>query len=137
MFASGPDKRVELFTESISFDQRLYPQDIRASIAHAGMLASVGLLEPIECEQIQAALEKIRERIEQGRFEYKTELEDIHMHIETALIRRLDDTGRKLHTGRSRNDQVSTDLRLWVRDSIDHLDGRLADLQRAFLYRCD
>ncbi|MFO0902396.1 MAG: argininosuccinate lyase [Pirellulales bacterium] len=137
VFSSGPDKRVELFTESISFDQRLYPQDIRASIAHAQMLASVGLLEPIECQQIHDALEKIRERIEEGRFEYKTELEDIHMHIETALIRRLDDTGRKLHTGRSRNDQVSTDLRLWVRDSIDLLDQRLSDLQRAFLYRCD
>ena len=137
MFSSGPDKRVELFTESVSFDKRLYPQDIRASIAHAQMLAAVGLLEQVECQLIQAALEKIQERIEQGRFEYKTELEDIHMHIETALIRRLDDIGRKLHTGRSRNDQVATDLRLWVRDSIDQLDQRLAELQRAFLYRCD
>ena len=126
MFSSGPDKRVELFTESVSFDKRLYPQDIRASIAHAQMLAAVGLLEQVECQLIQAALEKIQERIEQGRFEYKTELEDIHMHIETALIRRLDDIGRKLHTGRSRNDQVATDLRLWVRDSIDQLDQRLA-----------
>ncbi|MFO0870471.1 MAG: argininosuccinate lyase, partial [Pirellulales bacterium] len=137
VFTSGPDRRVERFTESISFDQRLYPQDIRASIAHAQMLASVGLIDAQECQQIQAALEKIRERIEEGRFEYKTELEDIHMHIETALIRRLDDIGRKLHTGRSRNDQVSTDLRLWVRDAIDQLDGRLTELQRAFLFRCD
>ena len=136
VFSAAADQRVERFTESISFDQRLYGQDIRASIAHAHMLASVGLLVPEEARHIQLALEKIRERIEEGRFETKIELEDIHMHIETALIRRLDDIGRKLHTARSRNDQIATDLRLWVRDSIDHIDGRLLELQRAFLYRC-
>ncbi|HND54679.1 MAG TPA: lyase family protein, partial [Pirellulaceae bacterium] len=137
VFEQATDRRVERFTESISFDQRLYRHDIQASIAHAQMLGTVGLLEAEEVRHIQMALEKIGERIEEGRFETKIELEDIHMHIETALIRRLDDIGRKLHTARSRNDQVATDLRLWVRDALDRVDGRLLDLQRAFLYRCD
>jgi argininosuccinate lyase len=136
VFEIATDRRVELFTQSISFDQRLYAHDIQASIAHASMLASVGILEKVECEQIVQALTKIRERIEEGRFETKIELEDIHMHIETALIRRLDDIGRKLHTARSRNDQVATDLRLWVRDALERVDGKLVELQRAFVYRC-
>ena len=100
------------------------------------MLATCGILDAGEVEQIEQALKKIRERIEEGRFETHVELEDIHMHIETALIRRIDDTGRKLHTGRSRNDQVATDLRLWVRDAIDRIDGRVLQLQRAFVGRC-
>jgi argininosuccinate lyase len=136
VFEKATDRRVELFTQSISFDQRLYAHDIQASIAHAQMLSAVGILEKIECEQIVQALGKIRERIEEGRFETKIELEDIHMHIETALIRRLDDIGRKLHTARSRNDQVATDLRLWVRDALERVDGKLVELQRAFVYRC-
>lgn len=137
VFEDGPDRRVERFAESISFDKRLYAQDIRGSIAHAQMLASIGILEAQECRQIELAMQKIQERIEEGRFEFLTELEDIHMHIETALIRRLDDVGRKLHTGRSRNDQIATDLRLWVRDAIDRIDARVLELQRAFLGRCD
>ena len=136
-FAAPTDRLVEQFTESISFDQRLYPQDIRASQAHARMLASVGILTPAEAERIVAALGEIRADIEQGRMEYSTALEDIHTHIEAALIRRLGDLGRKLHTGRSRNDQVVTDVKLWVRDSIDELDGLLANLQRAFLSLAD
>src|SRR4051794_14489073 len=101
------------------------------------MLAEVGLLAPDECRQIEQTLGEIRQEIEQGRFEFRTELEDIHMHIEQALIDRLGDAGRKLHTGRSRNDQVSTDLRLWVRDALDRVDARLVDLQKAFVGRCD
>jgi argininosuccinate lyase len=136
VFADATDRRVEKFTESVSFDRRLYAQDIRASIAHAQMLAKVAVISNSECQQIVQALEQVRHEIEQGQFEFRVELEDVHMHIERALVDRLGDTGRKLHTGRSRNDQVSTDLRLWVRDGIDIIDARLADLQRAFLGRC-
>ena len=96
-----------------------------------------GLITDDECRQIEQALDEIRQEIEQGRFQFRIELEDIHMHIERALIERLGDVGRKLHTGRSRNDQVSTDLRLWVREAIDQIDERLVDLQRAFVGRCD
>jgi argininosuccinate lyase len=131
------DRRVEKFTESVSFDHRLYAQDIRGSVAHAQMLTTVGLLTADECHQIEQGLEEIRREIEQGRFPFRTELEDIHMHIERALIDRIGDVGRKLHTARSRNDQISTDLRLWVRDACDELDARLVDLQKAFVGRCD
>src|SRR5262249_44929330 len=89
-----------------------------------------------ECRQIEQGLSGIRQEIEQGRFEFSVELEDIHLHIERALVDRIGDTGRKLHTARSRNDQVSTDLRLWCRESIDRLDVALVGLQRAFVGRC-
>jgi argininosuccinate lyase len=132
-FAVPTDRLVEQFTESISFDRRLYPQDVRASQAHARMLADAGILTRAEAEQIAGALDAIKADIEAGRMEYRTSLEDIHTHIEAELIRRLGDLGRKLHTARSRNDQVVTDVKLWVREAIDDLDVRLADLQRAFL----
>ncbi|MDO5552736.1 MAG: argininosuccinate lyase [Planctomycetia bacterium] len=135
VFTEATDKQVELFTESISFDQRLYDQDIRGSIGHARMLRDVGLLNDEEFRQIEAGLLEIKSRIEKNDFEYTTALEDIHMHIEKALIDRLGDVGRKLHTGRSRNDQVSTDFRLWIRDAIDQLDLLLADVQKAFVTR--
>ena len=137
VFQQDADRRVEQFAESISFDSRLYAHDILGSIAHAQMLASAGLLTEEESRQIEQALGEIRQEIESGQFEYKIELEDIHMHIETALIDRLGDVGRKLHTGRSRNDQVSTDTRLWVRDALDRIDQCLLDLQRAFVGRCE
>lgn len=137
VFGSATDRRVDLFTESVSFDRRLYAQDIAGSIAHSQMLASVGLITPDEQQRIEAALIEIRSEIAEDRFELKIELEDIHMHIEQALIDRLGDTGRKLHTGRSRNDQVTTDLRLWMRAEIDEIDRCLADVQRAFVGRCD
>ena len=86
-----------------------------------------------ECRRITSGLEEIGKEIRTGQFEMRVELEDIHMHIEKALIDRIGDVGRKLHTGRSRNDQVSTDLRLWTRDSIDGIDERLVELQRAFV----
>ncbi len=136
VFQEATDRRVEKFTESVSFDRRLYAHDVVASIAHAQMLAKVGLLSDDECRQIEQALCDIRREIEQGRFEFKIELEDIHMHIERALVDRLGDVGRKLHTGRSRNDQVSTDLRLWVRDAIDRIDERLAALQARLRRTC-
>jgi argininosuccinate lyase len=132
-FSGGTDDRVEAFTESISFDRRLYRQDIQASQAHARMLAEVGLLTADEADRIVRALDDIAGDIDRGTFAFSAALEDIHTHIERALIERLGDVGRKLHTGRSRNDQVATDVRLWVRDAIDRMDGRLRDLQSALL----
>jgi argininosuccinate lyase len=137
VFDSKTDQRVERFAESISFDARLYPQDIRGSIAHARMLAAQGLITAEEATQIQQTLGEIGQELAAGKLPLRIELEDIHMHIEQALIDRLGDTGRKLHTARSRNDQVSTDVRLWVRDALDRVDAGLAELQRAFLGRCD
>jgi argininosuccinate lyase len=137
VFDEATDSRVERFTESVSFDRRLYAHDIAGSIAHARMLAEVGLISPDECRQIEQALLEIKQDIEAGRFQFSVELEDIHMHVERALIERIGDAGRKLHTARSRNDQVSTDMRLWVRDAIDQIDSRLVELQKAFVGRCD
>lgn len=135
---------MEAFTESIRFDYRLYAHDIRGSLAHAEMLRAVGLLTDEEESQIRTGLEEIRDEIAAylegkpgAKFQFRTELEDIHMHIEQALIERLGDVGRKLHTGRSRNDQVSTAFRLWIRDALDTIDQRLANLQLAFLNRCE
>src|SRR5436853_6811368 len=132
-FTGDTDTRVEAFTESITVDRRLYRHDISASRAHARMLAEVGLLGAAEAEKIAAALDEIGAEIEAGKMEFSVSLEDIHTHIERALIARLGDLGRKLHTARSRNDQVVTDVKLWVRDAIDELDGLLLDLQRAFV----
>src|SRR4051794_3844471 len=132
-FTGATDDRVEQFTESISFDRRLYRQDVTASQAHARMLAHVGLLTAGEAEQIVAALDAIAGEIERGEFAFSVKLEDVHTHIERALIERLGDVGRKLHTGRSRNDQVVTDVKLWVRGAIDRLDVLLKNLQAALV----
>jgi argininosuccinate lyase len=132
-FSGETDSRVEAFTESISFDQRLYRHDIRASQAHARMLAEVGLLTGEEAARIIATLDAIAGEIDRGTFPFSVKLEDIHTHIERALIERLGDVGRKLHTARSRNDQVVTDVKLWVREAIDELTQSLAKLQAALL----
>ncbi len=137
VFDHSTDRRVEKFTESVSFDRRLYAHDIQGSIAHAEMLAKCAIISGDEAKQIVETLQKIGQRIESGDFVFRIELEDIHMHIEQALIDELGDTGRKLHTGRSRNDQVSTDIRLWTRDAIDHTIASIVSLQRAFVGRCD
>jgi argininosuccinate lyase len=134
-FSQATDPRVEKFTESISFDFRLAAVDLRGSQAHARMLAKVGLLTSAECEAICQGLQEIAAEIQQGRFNFSSELEDIHMHVEQALIARLGDVGRKLHTARSRNDQVATDLRLYVRECIGAIDRLLAELQTAFIER--
>lgn len=135
-FSQATDERVEKFTESISFDARLARFDIMGSKAHATMLAEVGLISQEERGALLRELDAIGDEIAGGAFEYRTSLEDIHMHIESVLIARLGDVGRKLHTGRSRNDQVSTDLRLYVRESIDEIDRLLRETQEAFLDRC-
>src|SRR5262249_22592378 len=132
-FSGATDDRVEAFTESISFDRRLYRHDVRASQAHAQMLAEVGLLTADEANQIVADLKDIAAKIDRGEFAFSIQLEDIHTHIERALIERLGDVGRKLHTGRSRNDQIVTDVKLWVRDVLDSIDRRLHELQAALL----
>ncbi|MFM7290109.1 MAG: argininosuccinate lyase [Planctomycetia bacterium] len=133
VFREPTDKRVEAFSESVSFDRRLADDDIDGSIAHARMLAACGLLTATEADAIAQALEAIRLEIAHGKFEFTASKEDIHLHIEAALTARLGDTGRKLHTARSRNDQVATDLRLYCRRAIDRIDGGLLELQRAFL----
>jgi len=132
-FSQATDRRVEVFTESISFDQRLFEHDIAGSIAHARMLVQVGLLTPDECTQIEQGLTEIKAEIEAGTFPFCLEREDIHMHIEAELTQRIGDAGRKLHTARSRNDQVATDLKLWVRDALDRIDARALALQKAFV----
>ena len=132
-FTESTDAFVEAFTASIDFDQRLYRHDIEGSIAHARMLAHVDIISGAECEKIIAGLEEIRADIERGDFAWSTELEDIHMNIEARLIERIGETGKKLHTGRSRNDQVATDMRLFLRDEIDNLCAALTRLQSALV----
>ena len=136
-FAGGTDPRVEAFTESISFDARLAPQDVAGSKAHATMLAEVGLLTDDERDAIHRNLDAILAEIESGDFPFSAALEDVHMHIESSLTDRVGDAGRKLHTARSRNDQVSTDIKIFVREACDRVDELLTDVQRAFVSRCD
>ncbi len=137
VFSKGPDAALRRFTESVSFDRRLAEFDIQGSLAHAEMLCRQQLLTTEERDEIARGLTQIGDEIAAGKFEWREELEDIHMNIEQALIDRIGDTGRKLHTARSRNDQVSTDVRLWARFAIDEIDARLLALQRAFVERCD
>jgi len=136
-FDEDVDQRLEAFSESISFDYRLVNQDINGSIAHANMLAAQEIISAEEAAAICRELVEIGARIQSGEISRQTALEDIHMHVEQSLIQKLGDVGRKLHTGRSRNDQVSTDFRLWIRDAIDRVDTLLLELQRAFVQRCE
>ncbi|WP_182869158.1 argininosuccinate lyase [Stieleria mannarensis] len=137
VFEASTDARLESFAESISFDRRLFRQDIRGSIAHADMLRSVGLISDDDFTAIRDTLKEIETEFESGDFPIRLELEDVHMHIESALIERIGDVGRKLHTARSRNDQVSTDARMWIRESLDQVDALLESLQQSFLGRCE
>jgi argininosuccinate lyase len=132
-FTESTDAFVEAFTASIGFDKRLYRHDIAGSIAHARMLAHVGIITADESTHIVQGLENILADIERGDFAWSVALEDIHMNIEARLIDRIGDTGKKLHTGRSRNDQVATDLRLYLRDEIDALCGDISRLQVALV----
>tara|TARA_R110002167_G_scaffold6277_1_gene28644 strand:+ start:6786 stop:8186 length:1401 start_codon:yes stop_codon:yes gene_type:complete len=132
-FSEPTDAFVERFTASVTFDKRLYHHDINGSVAHASMLGKAGILTETEVQAIVAGLEAIREDIVAGRFEWSVALEDVHMNIEAELTKRIGMTGKKLHTGRSRNDQVATDIRLYVRDEIESLCGTLTRLQEALL----
>jgi argininosuccinate lyase len=132
-FTEATDAFVERFTASIGFDYRLYHHDINGSIAHATMLAKVGVLTDAERDQIITGLEEIRAEIVAGKFTWSVSLEDVHMNIEAVLTQRIGITGKKLHTGRSRNDQVATDIRLYLRDEIDVIAKELTRLQQGLL----
>jgi argininosuccinate lyase len=130
-FAEGPAAIMQEINASIGFDKRLATQDIRGSMAHADMLAAQGIIDPQSAEAIIQGLDKVKQEIDAGTFTFKTSLEDIHMNIEARLAEVIGAPAGRLHTARSRNDQVATDFRLWVRDTIDSIDLALADLQWA------
>jgi len=132
-FTEGADAFVARFTASVAFDQRLYHQDINGSIAHASMLARIGVLSEADRDAIIEGLEQIRSEIERGEFDWSEALEDVHMNIEARLTERIGDAGKRLHTGRSRNDQVATDIRLYLRDVIDAVLAELRRLQGALV----
>ncbi|WP_374973828.1 lyase family protein, partial [Spongiibacter marinus] len=132
-FSEATDQFVERFTASVSFDQRLYHHDINGSLAHAAMLAKVGVLSEDELKQIQTGLEEIRSEIEAGEFNWSVSLEDVHMNIEARLTDKIGITGKKLHTGRSRNDQVATDIRLYLRDEIGSICSEITRLQQGLV----
>lgn len=128
-FSESTDAFVEAFTASIQFDQRMYKQDIQGSIAHAKMLTKVGILNEAELNDIISGLNQVQQEIDAGQFEWSIQQEDIHMNIEARLTSLIGITGKKLHTGRSRNDQVATDIRLYIRDEIDAILPELKRLQ--------
>jgi argininosuccinate lyase len=130
-FAGGPSDIMEEINASVDFDKRLAPQDIRGSLAHAAMLGAAGLLQAEDVAAIERGLKTIQGEIEGGAFTFSRALEDIHMNVESRLAELIGPAAGRLHTARSRNDQVATDMRLWVRDAIDGLDAQLADLQLA------
>jgi argininosuccinate lyase len=132
-FSESTDQLVEEYTESVSFDRRMYRVDIAGSKAHASMLAHVGVLTEKERDDILSGLDAILADIENGNFSWSRALEDVHMNIEARLTERIGDTGKKLHTGRSRNDQVATDVRLYLRAGIDELAAALHGLISALL----
>ena len=134
-FADGPAAVMGEINASIGFDRKLWRQDIRGSRAHAAMLARAGIIAETDRHAIDTGLDAIATEIEDGRFAFDSALEDIHMNIEARLTERIGEAGKRLHTGRSRNDQVATDFRLWVRDAIDGLDAQLVDLMRALADR--
>jgi argininosuccinate lyase len=131
-FESGPAEIMEEINASIDFDKRLASQDIRGSLAHAAMLAETGILSRSDVEAISNGLKTVLAEIEDGTFTFSRALEDIHMNVESRLKDLIGPVAGRLHTGRSRNDQVATDMKLWVRDTIDGLDVQLRDLQLAF-----
>ena len=132
-FTEATDAFVARFTASVNFDQRLARHDIQGSIAHATMLSKANVLTKEELQSIQTGLSEILTEIEDGTFEWSVALEDVHMNVEAALTSQIGITGKKLHTGRSRNDQVATDIRLWLRDEIDNISSELLRLQQGIL----
>lgn len=136
-FATGPDAIMEEINASIDFDQRLWRQDIRGSLAHAAMLAQTGILTKEDVDAISKGLKAVEAEIEAGKFTFSRALEDIHMNVESNLKDRIGLAAGRLHTARSRNDQVATDMRLWVRDALDQLDEQVADLQVALAEKAE
>ena len=136
-FGEGPDRIMEQINASIGFDQRFFAQDIEGSKAHAAMLAETGIISKADADQIIAGLDAVLAEIEGDKFEFRRDLEDIHMNVEARLADLIGAAAGRLHTARSRNDQVATDFKLYIRDTIDHLDGQLRDLQEALLTRAE
>jgi argininosuccinate lyase len=136
-FGSGPDAIMEEINASISFDQRLFAQDIKGSLAHARMLAEQGIISKSDAAEIRRGLEKVQAEIEAGTFTFSRALEDIHMNVEQRLKDVIGPAAGRLHTARSRNDQVATDFRLYIRDVCDHLDSQLQDLQLALATKAE
>ncbi len=136
-FETKPAEIMEEINASLSFDRRFYAEDIRASQGHANMLCAVGILTDAEAEAIVSGLDAVRAEIAEGRFEFRREYEDIHMAVEARLKELIGPVAGKLHTARSRNDQVATDFRLYIRGVIDHLDSQIAGLQLALARKAD
>src|SRR6188508_2806649 len=136
-FAQPVDEQVKRFTASVSFDQRLAKHDIAASLAHARMLAARGILPRRDLKAIEQGLAKIGKEIAAGRFAWSLDAEDVHLNIEKRLTALAGDAGKRLHTARSRNDQVATDIRLWLRDEIDAIAKLLADLQLSLIAQAE
>jgi argininosuccinate lyase len=132
-FSEPVNALVQRYTASVGFDQRLAPYDIAGSLAHATMLAEQGIISRDDLAAIERGMAQIRAEIDAGTFAWKLELEDVHLNIEARLVRLVGDAGKRLHTGRSRNDQVATDIRLWLRDAIDQALSQLRALQRALV----
>src|SRR5688572_25129588 len=133
LFSEPMSELVQRYTASVFFDKRLWQADIEGSLAHAAMLSAQKVIGEEDLAAIQGGMKQIREEIESGRFDWKLALEDVHLNIEARLTQLVGDAGKRLHTGRSRNDQVATDVRLWLRGEIDLIAGLLVDLQKALL----
>ncbi len=133
LFSEPVDALVQRYTASVGFDKRLAPFDIQGSLAHARMLAARGIIPAQDLGDIERGMAQVREEIEQGRFDWKLELEDVHLNIEARLTQLIGDAGKRLHTGRSRNDQVATDIRLWLRDAVDRIQAALRALRLALV----
>ena len=133
LFSEPMSELVKRYTSSVFFDKRMWQADIEGSLAHADMLAAQGVIGAQDLADIQRGMAQIRSEIESGAFEWKLELEDVHLNIEARLTQLVGDAGKRLHTGRSRNDQVATDVRLWLRSEIDQIALLLADMQRALV----
>ncbi|MDD0838452.1 argininosuccinate lyase [Curvibacter sp. HBC61] len=133
LFSEPMSDLVKRYTSSVFFDKRLWLADLTGSLAHADMLAAQGIISADDLAAIQRGMAQIRAEIEAGTFEWKLDLEDVHLNIEARLTQLVGDAGKRLHTGRSRNDQVATDVRLWLRGEIDLISGLLVDLQKALL----
>jgi argininosuccinate lyase len=133
LFAEPMSELVKRYTASVFFDKRLWQADIQGSLAHAEMLAAKNIISAADFVSIQSGMAKISSEIEAGTFEWKLDLEDVHLNIEARLTQLVGDAGKRLHTGRSRNDQVATDVRLWLRGEIDKLVQLMAAMQAALV----